>query len=821
MRLLRYVLFVSAFLMGFVLQAQQHTMSLQGEVALQAQDMDAAAYYPMSDENDNLCTLIKVTLTNELSNPLVLETGGLAVVKREERENGEIWFWVPSQVRNLVFSCKGYQKMEPIPVRLQVAKVYRLTLRTDAQVHTFTTVQATYAFLKMQIHPSRAANALVSIGKTLSYETDVRYAEEGFYASPLPLDYGTYYYKVEHELFGTVSGTLQLNENSTVEEVTLQPTYGYLKITSEPSGAILAVDGKRVGTTPWTSSELPAGSVQVRLQANNYSLLEEQVMVVGNGQVQPHHFQLASFLGTVTCRCDMADAEIWVDQEYKGLGSWTGQLNAQVPHMLEVRKAGHQSQSIQFSVQRGQTTTETIAPPIPMYGTLVLNTTPGACQVLIDGKSVGTSPLVQQLLVGQHKLQVSKNGYQTQDIDIQIRHNERLDHLCTLKQQTAQQTSQQAPKQQTTQQPPKKQQSSKNGMVSGKVTDAKTGEPILAASVMVKGQTASGTLTDQDGKFSLKAAENATLQVSFLGYKTATVAVNQRSVINIALEQDAPQQTEPEDPGKFQRITVRHNVTQDGVKGMNLLLDFSVKGMKGKKGRCVVYFYDKDGNKLKDKNKSYHTVDGQISVGRDIEPGYEESWYTDFTLFMPYSELELSPGTHELKYHCQVWDRSVQPNKSLLSSETYQFKVEKGANGAADQGSTVNPITGQIKDITVEHNYVKDGVKGMRILVDFNVQNMRGIDGSCDVYFYLKNGDPVKGKNSEYQTQKGTLTTSFAINPRYEDSRYTDFELFVPYSEFDLESGKYDLKFYCRIWEKSSGWKKVVDSNYQHFQFSR
>jgi hypothetical protein len=510
-----------------------------------------------------------------------------------------------------------------------------------------------------------------------------------------------------------------------------------------------------------------------------------------------------------------------VDQEYKGLGSWTGQLNAQVPHMLEVRKAGHQSQSIQFSVQRGQTTTETIAPPIPMYGTLVVNTTPGACQVLIDGKSVGTSPLVQQLLVGQHKLQVSKNGYQTQNIDIQIRHNERLDHLCTLKQQTAQQTSQQAPKQQTTQQPPKKQQSSQNGMVSGKVTDAKTGEPILAASVMVKGQTASGTLTDQDGKFSLKAAENATLQVSFLGYKTATVAVNQRSVVNIALEQDVPQQTESEDPGEFRRITVEHNVMKDGVKGMNLLLDFSVKGMKGKKGRCSVYFYDKDGNKLKDKNNQYNTTDGQISVGRDIEPGYEESWYTDFTLFMPYSELELSPGIHELKYHCRVWDRSVQPNKSLLRSDTYEFKLKKGANGAADEGSTVNPITGQIKDITVEHNFVKDGVKGMKILVDFEVQHMRGTDGSCDVYFYLKNGDPVKGKNSEYQTQKGTLTTSVAINPRYKESYYTDFELFVPYREFDLESGKYDLKFYCRIWEKSSGWKKVVDSNYQHFQFSR
>ena len=81
------------------------TMTLDGEVVLQPQDMDPTSYYPVRDANDNLCALLKVTVTNKLKNPLVLETGGLAVEKREERVNGEIWFWVPYQVRNLHFSC--------------------------------------------------------------------------------------------------------------------------------------------------------------------------------------------------------------------------------------------------------------------------------------------------------------------------------------------------------------------------------------------------------------------------------------------------------------------------------------------------------------------------------------------------------------------------------------------------------------------------------------------------------------------------------------------------------------------------------------------
>src|SRR5690349_10994810 len=60
--------------------------------------------------------------------------------------------------------------------------------------------------------------------------------------------------------------------------------------------------------------------------------------------------------------------------------------------------------------------------------------------------------------------------------------------------------------------------------VKGKVTDARTGEGVIGANVMVKG-TAQGTITDANGEFSLDAPANATLQVSFIGYITEEVAV--------------------------------------------------------------------------------------------------------------------------------------------------------------------------------------------------------------------------------------------------------------------------------------------------------
>ncbi len=54
--------------------------------------------------------------------------------------------------------------------------------------------------------------------------------------------------------------------------------------------------------------------------------------------------------------------------------------------------------------------------------------------------------------------------------------------------------------------------------IKGTIVDSKTGEPIIGASVKVKG-TKLATITDIDGNFELNAPEGAQLQVSYVGYK--------------------------------------------------------------------------------------------------------------------------------------------------------------------------------------------------------------------------------------------------------------------------------------------------------------
>lgn len=70
--------------------------------------------------------------------------------------------------------------------------------------------------------------------------------------------------------------------------------------------------------------------------------------------------------------------------------------------------------------------------------------------------------------------------------------------------------------------------------VTGTITDAADGEPLPGVAVLVKG-TSVGGITDFDGKYSVKAGGDAVLVVSFVGYQTKEVPVENRSVIDIQL----------------------------------------------------------------------------------------------------------------------------------------------------------------------------------------------------------------------------------------------------------------------------------------------
>lgn len=74
--------------------------------------------------------------------------------------------------------------------------------------------------------------------------------------------------------------------------------------------------------------------------------------------------------------------------------------------------------------------------------------------------------------------------------------------------------------------------------ITGTVTSVTDNEPLIGATVTVKG-TVTGTATDIDGKYSITAAPDATLILSYTGFAPIEVPVNNRTLIDVSLDFDS------------------------------------------------------------------------------------------------------------------------------------------------------------------------------------------------------------------------------------------------------------------------------------------
>jgi TonB-linked SusC/RagA family outer membrane protein len=104
--------------------------------------------------------------------------------------------------------------------------------------------------------------------------------------------------------------------------------------------------------------------------------------------------------------------------------------------------------------------------------------------------------------------------------------------------------------------------------VSGRVTDAQTGEPLVGVSILVEG-TARGEITNLEGEFQLtvRQGENA-LIFSYIGYSTSRVTIDGRRVINVQL---TPEVT------RFEDVVV----TAFGIERERRALGYSLQDVDG------------------------------------------------------------------------------------------------------------------------------------------------------------------------------------------------------------------------------------------------
>lgn len=109
------------------------------------------------------------------------------------------------------------------------------------------------------------------------------------------------------------------------------------------------------------------------------------------------------------------------------------------------------------------------------------------------------------------------------------------------------------------------------------------------------------------------------------------------------------------------------------------------------------------------------------------------------------------------------------------------------------------------KDLWIDYNVTDAGVKGMRIHVKFTTYQMLNLDSYLAIYFTDNNGYALKDKNGKLASTSGDVAVYRSMKPAYDPANYEDFEVFMPYAEFDLPDGNWDLKMDVKLIYKQGG----------------
>ena len=226
------------------------------------------------------------------------------------------------------------------------------------------------------------------------------------------LQAGTYSYSVSAKMYHSQSGTFTVAGAKVQKSVALAPAFGYLSVGGDMvNGATVFVDNENIGTAPVKSDKLASGEHSVRIVKDKYKPYSTTV-TVRDSETTTLAPTLSADFATVTLTT-ASGATIWVNGVEKGSGSWSGELSTGT-YIFEARQSGHRSAQISKTIAATPSRQSYAIPaPTPIVGSVDITSSPAMADITLDGKAVGTTPVkLNNILVGEHKITVSKSGYQ-------------------------------------------------------------------------------------------------------------------------------------------------------------------------------------------------------------------------------------------------------------------------------------------------------------------------------------------------------------------------------------------------------------------------
>ncbi len=374
--------------------------------------LDKSEHY---DDNDQPMALIKISTENITAEERrrITFKGNLATYFDVHFEPTEIHLYITAKTADFIeIHHPDYGKTEfTLPFDLKDFCGYEMVLQ----------------YIPIGLNPNVTQQnnylTIISDQPNASIYIDDQYVSDGFKSLAIGT---THSWRIECDMYHTESGTVTITKDEPITiEKQLRPAYGFIKIDSKPeSDAVVFINNKKVGTTPYQSDKMASGTYNVRVVKDMYKTTEQTFVIIDGNTTNALLDMAANFIN-LTVETD-PNSDIYIDEQLKGKGKWNGRISDGA-HFVEVKKDKHRTVSKNLNLVLGKDEVIKIEAPAPITGMLDVSSVPVKADVYLNGKHYGTTPrIISDLIIGDYTLKLEKDGCASVTKNITIEENQAL-----------------------------------------------------------------------------------------------------------------------------------------------------------------------------------------------------------------------------------------------------------------------------------------------------------------------------------------------------------------------------------------------------------
>lgn len=199
-------------------------------------------------------------------------------------------------------------------------------------------------------------------------------------------------------------------------DISLEPAWAEYRLSSQPEGANVFIDGELKGQTP-LSLKIEEGRHALSIQALKFKPYERHIGVISGQDLTIPQVQLVPAAGILNLTSSPLGAAVILNKEYRGNTPLSLFVEPNTPQSLQMYKAGYQILNKELLIEPAQILNESIA----LNGDIIaikVSVSPDDAMVYVDGKAQISGTQTLRLTSLPHTISVRKKGYVTQTADI-------------------------------------------------------------------------------------------------------------------------------------------------------------------------------------------------------------------------------------------------------------------------------------------------------------------------------------------------------------------------------------------------------------------